>query len=121
MKMNARATAKFLILVCCLFAFVLLLIEFIVDTRMKPPAGLKLQQISSWCPECNRQVDVQIGEAKFVVVFSSVTLFPIKEYPAGYVFSANGELVCWSPESSDVDKFSQYWKMARESLRRKAP
>ncbi|WP_147274363.1 hypothetical protein [Bremerella cremea] len=95
--------------------------EAMIDRFNAVPSNLKtISEFREWDETAGESIDISVGGKRYMVVFGGSPLFPIKEYPAGYLFNEKGMLVAWSPEASDVDKYSLYWNEARRVLIGKA-
>ena len=102
-------------------ACLMLGIEFWIDRRNTLPSDIStLGQLNEWSRDVSDPISVNVDGERFLVVFGPPPIFPIKEYPAGYLFNEAGELIDWSLESSDVDEHAAYWNAARQVLREPA-
>lgn len=90
--------------------------EYYLAQQHTPPTGATLQTLDKWCPNRTAEVEILIDGEKLLVVFGASPLFPITEFPPGYVFNESGSLIAWSPEASNTDLNCRYWDLAMDAV-----
>ncbi len=90
--------------------------EIWLARKYTPPVGANRKSLDEWCPRRTGEVEVLVDGAIVYVVFGPHPLFPITEFPPGYVFDDAGKLIAWSPEASNTDEYSKYWDTALDAL-----
>ena len=56
-------------------------------------------------------VKLKKDNAEYSIAFGPQLFF--NDYPAGYLFDANGTMIAWEASASDVSRHSDYWRLAR--------
>jgi hypothetical protein len=54
----------------------------------------------------SRVVKITKDGKRYYVIFGAQVLF--NEYPAGYLFNADGQMLGWHSEAGNVDRFSDF-------------
>jgi hypothetical protein len=84
---------------------------------LKPPNTCQtICDFAAFLPEPHAIVNIENGGRQFIVIFGRQPLILFSEAPAGYLFDANGKLMEWSVESTDTDRHSHLWRLARDEI-----